>query len=307
MNRLLISILSLLPTLAFAQTILGDPKAIVYAMDIQPQNKLLVAISDMERVELWNYESQVLLTSWQLDSRGTSVAIAHNTIVVTKTNGIVDVYDALTFEKIASQKLTEDAPLLDVKVISGNIFLLVDAKGNVYKSDSTQLVYYKVFNTPEPIKQFDFISAQDAIVTFHPNGQVFLWSLDGALLSKQQISKNSSLAVKGSAGESKIYLALTSGRVVVYTSNPANFLSEISRFKISQWAVSFDCNDDLLAVGTTGGHINIYTKVGNYKTRLNVIVNSVQILPDRLPQIVLAVGTHGGGIRIVPASGMKVN
>jgi len=307
MNKFLISFLSLLPTLAFSQKILGDPKAIVYAMDIQPENKLLVAISEKEKVELWNYESQVLLKSWQLDSRGTSVAISNNTIVVTKTNGVVDIYDALTFEKKVSQKLTEHIPLLDVKVVSEQIFFLVDTKGNVYTSDSTQLIFHKLFTTPEPVKLFDFVPAQNAIVTFHSNGQAFLWSLSGTLLSKQQISKHSSLAIKGSAKESKIYASLTSGKVMVYNANPTNFLGKISSFKVSQWAVSLDCDDDLVAIGTTGGLINIYTKMGIYKTRLSVIINSIQILPDRLPQIVLAVGTHGGGIRIIPALSMKLD
>ncbi len=309
MNKVLIFIILLLPIPISAQTVLGDPNAIVYSMDIQPQNKLLVAILNQEKVEIWNYENKTLLKSWQLDSRGNTVAITNNIIVVAKSNGVIDVYDALTFEKIKSQKLTEGIPLIDLKIVSGSIFVLIDLNGNVYKSDYStgQVVFHKLFTAREPITQFDFITDRNAIITFHASGKVFLNSLDGVFLGEQKISEYNCLAVKSSADGSKIYASFKNGTIRAYSTNPSNLLIEISSFKISQWPVSLDCESGLIAVGTTGGGINIYTSVGTYKTKIDAIVNAIQILPDNLPKITLAIGTHGGGIRIVSALDMKLN
>lgn len=309
MNRSLIFIILILPIPISAQTVLGDPNSIVNSMDIQSQNRLLVAILNHQKVELWNYENQKLLKSWQLDSPGHTVAIANNTIVVTKSNGVVDVYDAITFEKTNSQKLTEGIPLLDLKIVSDSIFILADLSGNVYKSDikKGQLVFHKLFTDREPITHFDFIANRNAIITFHASRKVFLTSLDGTFLDEEQISKYNSLAVKSSADGSKIYASFKNGKIVAYSVNPSNFLSEISTLRTSQWPVSLDCESNLIAVGTTRGDILVYTNTGTYKTRLNVIANIIQILPDQLPNINLAIGTHGGGIRIISALNMKLD
>lgn len=309
MNKALIFIILLLPLPISAQTVLGDPNAIVYSMDIQLENKLLVAILDQEKVELWNYENQKLLKSWQLDSRSNAVAIANNTIVVAKSNGVVDMYDALTFEKITSQKLTENIPLLDLKTVLGNIFILTDVNGSVYKSDSAngEVVFHKLFTAHEPIIKFDFIADRNAVITFHASGKVFLSSLNGTPLSEEQISERNCLAVESSADGSKIYASFKSGRIRIYSINPSNFLTEINSLKTAQWPVSLDSESDLITVGTTSGRIYIYTRTLTYKTQLNVIVNVIRIFPDQLPKIILAVGTHGGGIRIVSASDMKIH
>jgi hypothetical protein len=309
MNKVLIFIILVLPIPIYAQMVLGDPNAIVYSMDIQTQNKLLVAILNQEKVELWNYENKTLLKNWQLDSRGNAVAIANNIIVVAKSNGAVDMYDALTFEKIKSQKLTEGIPLIDLKIVSRSIFVLIDLNGNVYKSDYSngQVVFHKLFTAREPITQFDFITNRNAIITFHASGKIYLTSLEGVFLSEQEISENNCLAVKSSADGSKIYASFKNGKIRAYSTNPSNFLIEISSFDISQWPVSLDYESGLIAVGTTGGSINIYTSVGTYKTKIDAIVNFIQILPENLPKITLAIGTHGGGIRIISALDMKLN
>lgn len=309
MTRSLLCILSFFSLQSFAQTVLGDPKAIIYSMDVEPESKSLIAISDKVRVELWNYESQSLLKSWQLDSRGNGVAIANSTVVVAKHNGVVDIYDALTFEKKESQKLTEGIPLYDVKRNSRNTFIIVDVKGNIYKSDSskTQLVFSKLCSTPEPIINFDFINSQDAIITFHANGKIMLWSLTGKLLKQEQVARQGILALDSHVAEPKIYVSYKNGMVRLYSIALSNFYNEIISFRASKWPVSLDTKNDVIAIGTTTGKIEISTKVGIYKTKLQSIANVIQILPDQLPKIILAIGTHGNGIRIISATNMKFN
>lgn len=300
--------LLLLPKDVNSQVILGDPKAIVYAMDIRHQEKLLVAICNKTRLELWNYETRRLLKGWQLDSRGTAVALDSSSILVAKANGVVDVYGVSTLQLASSQRLTDDGLLLNVKTMSKNNFIVVDIKGGVYGSDSTPqgLRFSRLFATPEPVEHFDVLAQQDLIVTFHASGKIMTWSPAGTLISEQQFRHKNRLSVKSVPGKTRIYASHQDGMVWLFDKDAPREFSELNAFRTFRWPVALDCEGDLIAIGTTEGHIKVFTRFGTYKTRLNTVVNFVQILPDQLPDISVVVGTQDQGIKVLPASGMKM-
>jgi len=75
------------------------------------------------------------------------------------------------------------------------------------------------------------------------------------------------------------------------------------------WVLSIDYQvkgkSHITAIGLRSGRITVLTSFGDYHYNIHSMVNKIAIVKERYPKIVVAVGTHGEGIKIIDGEAMN--
>lgn len=299
-------LLFLTPFTSLAQT-LGDDRAVVYALDILPERQLVAAIVDKTEVQLWNYNTQILVKSWQLAAPANALAFGNDFLAIALENGSIELLNTLDSGTSKSIRLGAN-PVVGVKFIGGAQFIAADSEGTIYVSDTTgnDLSFRRLVTCEHPLTALDGSAGENLIVASGPDNTIYAWSLtEGELINKYPTGGHPILALKCEGENGGIIVAFASGRIKKFrVRSDANLYTLFER-KVSHWPMGLDAAGNVVAVGTTGGHVRAYAGAVTYKYKLNAMINAIRIDPAQLPRIVLLAGTHGGGIQLLNASDMK--
>lgn len=286
--------------------VLGQSDAIVYDVELVPEKKYLIAsIGDI--VQVWNHESRELINTWN-SSKIIALNVKGLMVAGVSKSGELSIWD-LDAGSLTQHLKVCDAPLVSVVWID-SVFVVVG-------SDSGDLVKINTITKEivSHIKQ-DAITALasqgDVLIVGDATGSLKVYDVEQMRLLSSAIAHGSWIReIKFSEIGANFVTVSDDGYYKIWEFKHQG-VSLSSELKLGNWILCTDfirseeTQYNVIVTGKRSGEIKLSTRFGTYTKRTNSIVNSVNIIRNELPLLVLAVATHGNGIQVISAKSMRI-
>lgn len=309
MNKIFLIAIYIISIVPAQSQVLGDSHAIIYSMDLCPEDHLLAAMTDKKHMVIFDYRTQKKISEWTSAADCNSIAMEPGKIIMAGSDGSITVISTRTFKADIKQHLS-DQPFELISISGSDQIFVTDKSGNVYRSGpASDLSVFRILCS-ESNGIIAITELNDSMIVVVSRDKLFslMDSKTGKLISKQKLSDHDCIGLERGPLPGRITAVFRNGQVIVYSLKPQiNNLVVNSKYKPGAWPVALDCLNGIIIAGTTSGKINLYATFTGYKRKIPFMVNYVKIIPDDLPYVKVAAGTMGGGIRIIEFKNKKIN
>ena len=290
-----------------ASRVLGSPDVIVYDVKLVPgSNNLVANLGD--NIQVWDYKTGVMITSWSSLQTGAISCFNNKVAGVTKSGNVI-VWDLSDGKELLVSKIAE-SPLLCVAWLDGQHV--------VVGADNGDLVKINIDTRQQELRA----NNSAAITALSGRDNVLL---SGDAKGNVSIYDAKDLKLKTTLAAHKSWIRdmtlSTTRQDFVTTSDDGTYKiwrighgdENMGKHSLGGWVLCTDGisslteNVNFFAFGTSKGRVVVDVKVARYSAKLNSMINSVAIIESQLPQIVVALGTHGQGIQLLNAKDMKLD
>ncbi len=285
--------------------VLGSPDVIVYdVMLVHGTNNLVANLGD--NIQVWDYKTGVMLTSWT-SLQTAAISCFDNKVAGVTKSGNVIVWDLSDGKELLVNKIAE-SPLICVAWIDGQHLVVGAENGDLVKIniDTRQ----QVLGANNLVAITALSSRDNVLLSGDAKGNINIYDAKDLKLKTTIAAHKSWIRdIKLSAARQEFVTTSDDGSYKVWRIGHEE---NIAKHSLGGWVLCTDGisspteNVDFFAFGTSKGGVIVDVKVARYSAKLNSMINSVAIIESQLPQIVVALGTHGQGIQLLNAKDMKL-
>lgn len=292
---------------AFCQYPLGNPKAIVLDIKLDQDRNLVIANLGGS-IEVWNYETKEFVKRWQV-SGIVAIDYKDGRLAGVSASGSVVVWDIERAAAIVEQPLV-NAPLIAVAWLGENHVVVAGEAGAVLKVDATSgevvsKAIHKTHTTALAVVNDQLMTGDEkGIISFYDGDSMNL--LASVRSHRKMIRKivplDSAQSFYTASDDGIVRKWDVTDRKVVWSRRIGGWLTaaDVVDFRRSP-------NQGLIVVGRKSGELRVMSGVTSYTRNVNAMVNAVEFIRAPLPNLVVAVGTHGAGIQLWQAIEMKLH
>ena len=285
---------------------LGSPVAIVYDIKlIRDTDNLVASLGD--NVQVWNYKTRALVTSWSA-SQIISISCLDNKVAGVSKSGYLFVWNASDGKELLHTRMS-DSPLLRLVWLDNDHIVVGAENGELIKINVT---------TGQPVGRVTNAAAvtalagnDDILISGDENGNISVYSTEdlkhvGSMSGHKTWIRDIALSTNSEG------FVTTSDDGAYKTWKIGSTISNSNKHLLGNWVLCTDVapspngDFDFFAFGKSNGDVIVDVKVATYTTKLDAMINSIAIIESELPQIAVALATHGQGIQLLNAKSMKL-
>jgi WD40 repeat protein len=286
---------------------LGNSDAIVLDMKLAQGKQLLIANLG-ESIEVWNYQSKTFVRRWKAP-KIVAMDYRNGKVVGASVTGSVAVWDLET-GAVVLEKNVAGAPLIAVAWLDDGYFAVSGENKSILKIDAvTGEVVSKAAHT-------SFVTALalgsgNMLIAGDDRGTIMVYDA-GSMTMKNSVKGHSRFVRQIVASDSTqiFFTAADDGK---FRRWDAKLVKTTFTKYYGNWLLAADFADytsqsqsTMTAIGKRNGELAVYVALGTYRADLKVMINDVEIIRGTLPDIIVAVATHGNGIQLWEAKEMKM-